>query len=353
MTSPLKLSTKPRHKMQKNSDKSISKLMQPALLLSMSSFLVFSFVVSSEAAFTSKSTAVITTQSDTLQPPDSLQLESLVGGQTKLTWAPSPSSFTTGYKVLRSKSMYGPWEELETVQGRSVTSYIDTTSGNTQWTYRVEAVWDKWVSVSPGFEAPPAVGRSFFDDFSSDGNLNGKLTEDGKSTWQVWSGDMSASGGGASGTPGTGPSPGNGDVAVVRTPVNDGWVYATDFDGYERVILRGKDPNNYIYAGGAEVWNTAKSRLDPGYFEIVEVRNGVKYVLASTYPGTNKDFRVEVKGDTIRAYIDADKGDSTSGTLHLTAISTFQQTDSLATYFGIGFNRGGYAINDFTFQAFD
>lgn len=352
MTLLSKRSTKPRHRIEKTLDKSSSKLIKSALLLSMTSVLAVPFVVSSESAFTSKSTATISTKSDTLNPPSSLTLKSLAGGQTQLTWVASPNTMTTGYKILRSDSIYGPWQEIGNVQGRTTSTFTDISSGTTQWIYRVEAVWNRWQSTSPGFEAPPAVGKSFFDGFNSPGSLNGKATEDGKSVWQVWNGDVSALGGGAAGTPGSGPSPGNGDVAVVRTPSNDGWVYVTDFDGYERVILRGKDPDNYIYAGGADVRNAAGNLLSE-YFEIVEVRNGVKNVLASSKPGLDKDFRVEIKGNTISAYIDAVKDNPTSGTLHLKATSTFQQTDPLATYFGIGFNRGGFAINDFTFEAYD
>lgn len=324
----------------------------PTLMLTMTALIAAPIFTSSEAAFTSTSKASITAKSDTLKAPTSITLNSLTGGQTRLSWVQSASNYTTGYKILRSKNTYGPWVEIGSVQGRSVTTFTDTSSGATQWLYRVEAVWDKWVSTSPGFEAPPAVGKSFFDSFNSPGSLNGKATEDGKSVWQVWNGDVSALGGGAAGTPGSGPSPGNGDVAVVRTPSNDGWVYVTDFDGYERVILRGKDPDNYIYAGGADVRNATGSLLSE-YFEIVEVRNGVKNVLSSSKPGTNKDFRIEIRGNTISAFIDAVKNDPTSGTLHLRSTSTFLQNDPLATYFGIGFNRGGFAINEFTFEAYD
>lgn len=353
MTSPSKPSIRAYQKMHKFVDKGSTGLLRSALILSMTSFLALSIVVPSEAAFTSNSRATITAKSDTIKAPGSLTLKSLAGGQTQLTWTASTSTITTGYKILRSTNMYGPWTEIGSVQGRTTTTFTDTSSGTTQWIYRVEAVWNKWVSTSTGFEAPPAVGKSFFDSFNSLGSLDGKVTGDGSSVWQVWSGQVPINGGGAAGTPGSGPSPNNGDVAVVRTPSNDGWVFASDFDGYERVILRGKDPSNYIYAGGAEIPNATNTGLLPEYFEIVEVRNGVKHVLGSTKPGTNKDFRVEIRGNTIKAYIDAVNGDPTSGTLHLSATSTFQQTDPLATYFGIGFNRGGFAINDFTFEAYD
>lgn len=322
------------------------------LMLTMAVVIIAPVLTSSEAAFTSTSKATVTAKSDTLQAPASITLNSLAGGQTQLTWTPSTSSYTTGYKILRSNNTYGPWTELGTVSGRTTTSYTDTKSGTTQWIYRVESIWGKWVSTSAGFEAPPVVGRSFYDGFDGPaGTLDGRTTQDGLSVWQVWSGDISVIGGGATGTPGSAPAPNNGDVAVVRTPANDGWVFASDFDGYERVILRGKDPQNYVYAGGADVKNSAGNLLAE-YFEIAEIRNGVKTILGSTKPGLDRDFRVEIRGNTIKAYIDAVKGDPTSGTLHLSATSTFQQTDPAATYFGIGFNRGGFGINDFTFQAY-
>lgn len=317
-----------------------------------------------ESKFSSESTARVTVQADNLSAPSKIKIANVRVGETDISWTASSSSYATGYNIYRASVVAGPWTKIGSTDNRTKVTFVDKTSGAKSYFYKIETTYNNWFSSAISFVAPPAVGRSFFDDFNGTfGDLNGKVTEDGSSTWQVWSGEMSTTQANpnvvgaayevaAYGTPGYGPSPNNGDVAVVRTPVNDGWVYATDFDGYERVILRGKDPNNYIYAGGAEV-KSATGTLVAGHFEIAEVRNGVKTILSSSNPGDNKDYRVEIKGDTIKAFIGAVKGDPSSGTLHLTATTTFQQTDPAATYFGIGFNRGGFGINDFTFQAFD
>lgn len=321
-------------------------------------------MLKTESKFTSSATAKITTKADTLAAPANIKISNTRVGETDISWDPSSSDYATGYNVYRASVVAGPWTKIGSTDNRTKVTFVDKTSGAKSYFYKIETTYNNWFSSATSFVAPPAVGRSFFDDFNgSFGDLNGKVTEDGSSTWQVWSGEMSTTQANANvidapyevaayGTPGYGPSPNNGDVAVVRTPVNDGWVFASDLDGYERVILRGKDPNNYIYAGGAEVIND-KNALVTGYFEIAEIRNGIKHVLMTTNPGDNKNFRVEVQGDKIRAYIDAVKTDPNSGTLHMEVVSTFQQTDPLATYFGIGFNRGGFGINDFTFEAFD
>lgn len=310
-----------------------------------------SSIAPSESGFISTNTANIAVSADNMAPPTSIKVQNLRVGETDISWTASNSSYVTGYKVYRSATQYGPWVLLGSTTSRTTVKYVDKTSGAQSYYYKVDSVYNNWATPEFSFVAPPAVGRYFFDGFEGEaGNLDGRQTEDGSSRWLVWSGQMSTEGsntiGGkaAYGTPGTGPSPGNGDVAVVRTPVNDAWVFATDFDGFERFVLRGKDPDNYIYVGGGGKVST---------FEITEVRDGVKTVLASKVTdGPDKDFRVEIQGDTIKAFVNANSADPTSGTLHLSATSTFQQDDPAATYFGIGFTRGGYGINDFTFQAF-
>lgn len=328
-----------------------------ASLATVSVLLLSSSVAPSESVFTSSSTAKVSVTADKLAPPTSIKLANVRVGETDVSWTASASTYVTGYKIYRSSVIAGPWVLLGSTTGRTSVKYVDKTSGANSYFYKIEAIHNNWVTPGISFVAPPAVGRSFYDGFEGPaGNLDNRRTEDGKSNWLVWSGEMSTADSNprdlpgiphdfaAYGTPNANPSPGNGDVAVVRTPVNDAWVFATDFDGLERFILRGKDPSNYIYVGGAGGVAT---------FEIVEVKNGVKTVLASKpTTGSDKNFRVEIRGSTISAYIDAVKSDATSGTLHLSATSTFQQTDSTATYFGIGFSRGGYGINDFTFQAF-
>lgn len=326
-------------------------------LVIVSVLLLSSSVAPSESVFTSSSTAKVSVAADKLAPPTSIKVTNARVGETDLSWTASSSSYVTGYKVYRAPTVAGPWALLGSTTGRNAVTYVDKSSGAKSYFYKIDAVYNNWATPEFSVEAPPAVGRTFYDGFEgTPGNLDGRITEDKKSKWLVWSGQMYTADSNprdlpgiphdfaAYGTLNANPSPGNGDVAVVRTPVNDAWVFATDFDGLERFILRGKDPDNYIHVGGVGGVAT---------FEIAEIRNGVKTVLASKpTPGSDKDFRVEIQGNTIKAYIDAVKGDPKSGTLHLSVTSTFQQTDPAATYFGIGFSRGGYGINDFTFQAF-
>lgn len=308
---------------------------------------LYAVISETQSAFSETSTAIVTAKSDSLSAPTGLKLKSLVGGQTELSWTASSNSYVTGYKILRSDNTYGPWTELGSVQGRSTTTFTDTTSGTIQWIYRVEAIWNKWMSVSPGFEAPPAVGREFFDSFSVLGDLNGRITEDGKSIWQVWNGKVivenknnwpvAAFGTGYEEGPAT---------AVVRTPTQNARIFIEDLDGSEGVILRGKDPDNYIYAGGAKGGGSADAS-----FEIVEVKDGVRKVLQSGSTGTiNRDMRIEINESLISIYIDAKEGQSSSGTLFMSQATSFLANDPTATYFGIGLN-GTNGILGFYFEA--
>lgn len=318
-----------------------------SLILATSLAVLFS-LTGTEAVLSDKSTVSTTSRADTLLPPTALKITTVNVNQTNLNWTASASTYATGYKIYRSTAAYGPWSLLSSVSGRTNVSYIDTSSGSSSYFYRVEASFANWISEGPSAQAPPAVGLSFFDSFEGASSpLEGRATEDGKSTWQVWSGVVRTSGPvgtkAAYGETANVTSPGLGDVAVVRTPVHDGWVFAADFDGYERVILRGKDPKNFIYVGGTDTF---------GSFEIVEVKNGVPTTRFSQNMGTNVNIRVQAQGSTISVYTGATKGSSTDGVKLTSITSTFLQTDSAATYFGIGFSRGGFGIDDFTFEAY-
>lgn len=336
--------------MGKHVKKNKRRLISPALVLIVASSIALPAFVSSEAAFTDNSAATITAKSDSLAAPTSLTLKSLVGGQTQLSWVQSPSAFTTGYKILRSESIYGPWTEIGAVQGRAVTTFTDTKSGTTQWKYRVEATWDNWVSTSPGFEAPPAVGRSFYDNLLVQGSLDKRATEDGSSTWQVWNGQVvvdnypgwgwGAQGRGYNAT--VGPA-----IAVVRTPAHDAKIYIADLDGSEGVVLRGKDPKNYIYVGGKLGGPSASD----GTFEIAQTVNGVRTVLLDKPTGRNDvNARIEIKGDEIKVYFDAVNGVDGSGTLYASYKTSYLMNDPDATYFGIGFTKE-WLIRGFYFEA--
>lgn len=277
----------------------------------------------------------------------SLKVESLRVGETDLSWIASTTVYTTGYKILRSDNMYGPWDEIGSVKGRNANKFVDTSSGATPWFYRVESVYETWMSVSPGFEAPEPVGRVFFDSFSQLGDLNGKATEDGKSVWQVWNGNVKVEN--KNGWPvaafgsnyESGPA-----IAVVRTPAQNALIFIEDLDGSEGVILRGKNPENYIYVGGAKTGTAAD-----GSFEIVEVRNGVRNILKSGNTGAiNRDMRIEINDSVINVFIDAIEGSPASGTLFMTQTTSFLVDDPTATYFGIGLNSTN-GIMGFYFEA--
>lgn len=337
--------------MRKHVKKSKVRMVNPALALLLASVIAApALMTSSESAFTDTSTATISAKSDTLIAPSSLKLRSLVGGQTELTWAQSPSTYTTGYKILRSTSIYGPWTEIGSVQGRATTSFIDTKSGTTQWNYRVEATWDKWVSTSPGFEAPPAVGRTFYDNLLVAGSLDKRATEDGSSIWQVWSGQVVVDNypGWGWGAQGRGYSAAAGPaIAVVRTPAKDAKIYIADLDGSEGVVLRGKDPKNYIYVGGKLGGPSASD----GTFEIAKTVNGVRTVLLDKPMGRNDvNARIEIKGDEIKVFFNAINGVDGSGTLHASLKTDYLMNDPDATYFGIGFTKE-WLIRGFFFEA--
>lgn len=282
---------------------------------------------------------------DKLASPTNLVVKNERVGETDLSWKVSPTSYITGHKVLRSDSVYGPWTTLATLS-KTTTTYTDKTGGSKQWIYRVEAVYQDWLSESPGFESPPPVGTEFFDSFPGGvRSLDGARTEDGKSVWQLWAGDLRYTTSGWLNDYGnsTVDSP---SIGVVRTPAHDAALFMTDMDGVERFIIRGKDPKNYIYAGGIG---------GDGYygtFEITEVRNGVRNVLVSKKTASdNQNMRIEVRGSSIKAYTGAKANDLTSGVLHTEATTDFLKDDPTATYFGFGFAKSDFGILDFTFKA--
>lgn len=333
-------------------DNKIAFVTIPALALITA--IVFSPSMPSESAFNENLKASISVSSDSIKAPTGLKVTNTVVNQTDLKWNISSSLYTTGYKILRSDNIYGPWKEIATVNGRNTVAYSDKGSGTTQWIYRVEAVWSNWISTSPGFESPPAVGREFFDTFTTPDNavrtLDGMKTGDGKSVWQIWSGAITT--GGTTGGWATGAGkPQENSMAMVKTPAHDAQLFFADFDGGERLFLRGKDPKNYIYIGGTEA-----ARLGSPWYaaiEIGEVRDGVVKVLKSgTTTTDNRDLRVEIKGNTVKIYIDAIRDNETSGTLLMQATTSYLQTDPEATWFGLGFIKAGFGISDFTFNAY-
>lgn len=307
-----------------------------AIVLILSAVVVVPSLTSSQASFVSESSATVNAKSTSIEPPTNLTVKSVRAGETDIAWIASKSDFVTGYKVLRSESKYGPWAEIGTANGRTTTTYVDKNIGSKTWNYRVESFMNGWMSTGPAFEAPPAVGLSFYDTFSTPGNLDGRKTTDGKSSWQVWSGEIlidyrsgwtyAAHASGYETKPA---------VGVVRTPTQNAVLFGRDFDGSEAFVLRGKDPLNYIYAGGA-----MGPVADDGSFEIVEYRDGVRNVLWTGYTGAiDRDMRLVINGTKIEVYIDAINGQPNSGKLFAAVNSSFLYGDPAATYFGVGFSN--------------
>lgn len=322
---------KARRKLRKSPSGSLAAITAVLLISAFS----LSSATESVSQFQDNGNVQVTASAGEVTPPANFTVRNTTVGQTDLSWTPVADDFITGYKILRSQSKYGPWAEIAHLKSRTISTYTDRTSGSTMWFYRAESVGpSNWASTSPGYEAPPPVGRSFYDSFTVPGNLDGRRTEDGSSVWQVWSGQISIDyrsgwtyAAHASGYE-TKPA-----VGVVRTPTQDAMVFGKDFDGSEAFVFRGKDPLNYIYAGGA-----MGGHASDGSFEIVEYRNGVRNVLFSGNTGAiDRDFRLEVQGTEIRLYIDAKQNDNKSGTLFAKVSSNYLYGDPTATYFGIGF----------------
>lgn len=328
-----------------------SKITSSNVGLSLSAIIIAGLVtfpsVNTNSDLLSSAAVSVKASADKLAAPTNLTIKNVRVGETDLSWSASTSSITTGYKILRSETAYGPWTTIGSTNSPTAVTYIDKTSGAKKWNYRVESVFSNWMSEGPAFAAPPAVGLSFHDTLTVFGSLDKRTTSDGSSTWQVWNGTVIVGeypswGVGAQGT-GYGALPA---TAVVRTPANNATVWGSDLDGHEGFVIRGKDPLNYIHVGGKP-----GAARDDGSFQIATVSNGVRTILLDKpMGGGEKNVRVEVQGNNIKAYINATRGVNTQGTLHADVNTSFLATDPAATYFGIAFT-GDYLIRGFYFDA--
>lgn len=315
-----------------------SKAISPSLIatLAAGSIALSLTVTISLSNFESTANAHVSVSSDTLESPTNLVIQNSRVGETDVSWSPSADTYATGYRIFRSENKYGPWTEIGLVQGQGSNKFVDNTSGSKSFNYRVESVYQNWVSTGDAYEAPPAAGLNFRDSFLTEGNIDGRPTEDGLSTWQVWNGSVKVEysydypgwGYGAKGS-GYGEAPA---IAVVRTPVKDAIVWMADIDGSEGAILRGKDPKNYIYVGGA--MNSGK---ESALLEVVAVRDGKREILASTSVGwMDRDMRYVIQGTKLQVYMNATKPTDT-GQLILETTVDYLANDPNATYFGMGF----------------
>jgi Fibronectin type III domain len=82
----------------------------------------------------------------------------VIGPAVDLTWTASPSSFATGYEVLRASTSSGPFVAVATVTGSSTVSYTDTgLAALTTYHYRIRsrsAAWASPATVSVSAKTP-------------------------------------------------------------------------------------------------------------------------------------------------------------------------------------------------------
>lgn len=89
---------------------------------------------------------------DSLSPPSSLAATGkcsliLVGPIVSLTWNVTPSTFATGYQIVRSATSGGPYTQIGTVSGRGTVAFTDASvSRGTTYYYVVRARYLSWLS---------------------------------------------------------------------------------------------------------------------------------------------------------------------------------------------------------------
>jgi hypothetical protein len=82
----------------------------------------------------------------TLASPGSL---SATGGLTvALQWTVTPSTFATGYDILRGTASGGPYVKVATVTPRTATSYTDTPTLPGTYYYVLQSVYQNWRSAN-------------------------------------------------------------------------------------------------------------------------------------------------------------------------------------------------------------
>jgi hypothetical protein len=85
---------------------------------------------------------------NTLAPPTGLAA-SVSGTSVTLTWTATPSSFASGYNVLRSTTSGGPYTQIAQVTPRTTLTYVDSTvTAGTTYYYVLQSYYQSWVSTS-------------------------------------------------------------------------------------------------------------------------------------------------------------------------------------------------------------
>lgn len=90
--------------------------------------------------------SVLTTA--TLQPPLNVSAVPFDASSIDLTWAPTSSSYATGYNVYRGASGGGPYVLAGAVVGRLTTTFHDGgLATGTPYYYVVQATYQNWLSL--------------------------------------------------------------------------------------------------------------------------------------------------------------------------------------------------------------
>ncbi len=96
----------------------------------------------------SRAVAANSISTNTLAPPTGLAA-SVSGTSVSLTWTATPSSFASGYDVLRSTISGGPYTQIAQVTPRTTLTYVDSTvTAGTTYYYVLRAYYQSWLSTS-------------------------------------------------------------------------------------------------------------------------------------------------------------------------------------------------------------
>ena len=95
----------------------------------------------------SRAVAANSISTNTLAPPTGLAA-SVSGTSVTLTWTATPSSFASGYNVLRSTTSGGPYTQIAQVTPRTTLTYVDSTvTAGTTYYYVLRAYYQSWLST--------------------------------------------------------------------------------------------------------------------------------------------------------------------------------------------------------------
>ena len=131
------------------------RLIQPAatsLLIDAALLIALSATAGAVWHATTTPSSIAAARSDTLTAPTSVTAvgacQSIVlGPYVTINWTATNSSFASGYNIRRSATSGGTYTQVGTVNGRTTTSFTDTSvSSNTTYYYVVQAKHLNWTS---------------------------------------------------------------------------------------------------------------------------------------------------------------------------------------------------------------